>query len=99
MDNLILVPDGNCGGQQCVTTAWEAKSQKRCCGNRGLCQSGFCLWDPQGWLLALPLSVLEQMISVLEAAEVGVLIDWLGLAYHTNRSHPGVDKQCLKKKY
>lgn len=48
------------------------------------------LWDPQGWLLALALSALGWMISVLEAAEMGVLIDWLG---------PCVAKQYPKKNY
>lgn len=60
------------------------------------------LWEQgalSGWVLPVGSPRLGQMISVLEASEVGVLIDWLGLAYHTNRSHPGADKQCPKEKY
>lgn len=71
VDNLVHILDENCGGQQCITTAPVAKSQWRCCGGGGLCQAGFCLRD-RHWLLALALSALGQMISVLEAAEVGV---------------------------
>lgn len=56
---------------------------------------------PQGCLLTLALSAdaLGQVTSMSEATEVGVPPRLVKSGTHTNRSHPGVDEQCPKRKY